>query len=123
MRMARLLLLAALLVTAACTSSTRGQGRGQGVTVFEGARLITGDGSAPIENSSFIVQNGQFARVGLNYGVAQCPASGRTIDELLQAASQATRQDKVASRTAPFPSGLLPPLSQQAATDAVALSQ
>ena len=28
-----------------------------GATVFEGARLITGDGSAPIENSAFIVEN------------------------------------------------------------------
>ena len=27
-----------------------------GVTVFEGARLITGDGSAPIENAAFIVE-------------------------------------------------------------------
>src|SRR5258708_6848221 len=79
MRMARLLLLAALLVTAACTSSTRGQGRGQGVTVFEGARLITGDGSAPIENSSFIVQNGQFARVGRRNDV-QVPAGATRVN-------------------------------------------
>ncbi len=35
-----------------------------GVTVFEGARLITGDGSAPIENSAFVVENNQFTRVG-----------------------------------------------------------
>jgi imidazolonepropionase-like amidohydrolase len=34
-----------------------------GVTVFEGARLITGDGSA-IENSAFVVENTQFTRVG-----------------------------------------------------------
>ena len=27
------------------------------MTVYEGARLITGDGSAPIENSAFIVTN------------------------------------------------------------------
>ncbi len=34
------------------------------VTVFEGARLIVGDGSAPIENSAFIVDNGAIAAVG-----------------------------------------------------------
>ena len=31
-----------------------------GVTVFEGARLIVGDGRAPIENSAFIVENNRF---------------------------------------------------------------
>src|SRR5580704_11057333 len=30
------------------------------VTVFEGARLIIGDGSAPIEDSAFIIKNGRF---------------------------------------------------------------
>jgi len=34
------------------------------VTVFEGARLIVGDGSAAIEDSAFIVQNGHFTTVG-----------------------------------------------------------
>ena len=34
-----------------------------GVTIFEGARLITGDGSAPIESSAFIVENTQFTRI------------------------------------------------------------
>jgi hypothetical protein len=43
------------------------------VTVFEGARLITGDGSAPIENSAFIVENNLFTRVGRR-GELQVPA-------------------------------------------------
>ncbi len=34
------------------------------VTVFEGARLITGDGGPPIENSAFIVDSTLFTRVG-----------------------------------------------------------
>ena len=34
------------------------------VTVFEGARLITGDGSAPIESSAFLVEDTVFTRVG-----------------------------------------------------------
>ncbi len=37
-----------------------GQTRTTGATVFEGARLITGDGSAPIENSAFLVENNRF---------------------------------------------------------------
>jgi DNA-binding NtrC family response regulator len=34
------------------------------VTAFEGARLITGDGGAPITDAVFIVANGQFTAVG-----------------------------------------------------------
>ena len=33
-------------------------------TVFEGARLIAGDGGAPIEHSAFVVENGRFTQVG-----------------------------------------------------------
>jgi len=34
------------------------------ITVFEGARLITGDGSTPIENSAFVIENNRFVAVG-----------------------------------------------------------
>ena len=34
------------------------------MTLFEGARLISGDGSAPIEVSAFVVENDTFTRVG-----------------------------------------------------------
>jgi hypothetical protein len=37
---------------------------GQSVTLFEGARLVVGDGSTPIENSAFLVQGTRFVRVG-----------------------------------------------------------
>ena len=57
----------------------RGQTGTTGVTVFEGARLITGDGSAPIENSAFIVENSQFTRVGRR-GTLQVPASAMRVD-------------------------------------------
>lgn len=50
-----------------------------GVTLFEGARLIVGDGSAPIENSAFIVENSRFMRVGRK-GQLQAPAGARRID-------------------------------------------
>ena len=56
-----------------------GQTRTTGVTVFEGARLITGDGSAPIEGSAFIVQNDQFTRVGRR-GDLQVPAGALRVD-------------------------------------------
>ena len=43
------------------------------VTVFEGARLIVGDGTAPIENSAFIVNGTRIVQVG-RAGQVQIPA-------------------------------------------------
>ena len=54
------------------------------VTIFEGARLITGDGGL-IENSAFIVENNQFTRVGrrgevpVPAGAAHVDLSGKTV--------------------------------------------
>jgi imidazolonepropionase-like amidohydrolase len=53
--------------------------RGNAVTVFEGARLITGDGSAPIADSAFIVTNGQFTAVGRK-GQINVPAGAARVD-------------------------------------------
>jgi imidazolonepropionase-like amidohydrolase len=50
-----------------------------GVTVFEGARLIVGDGSAPIENSAFIVDGTRFVQIG-RAGQVQIPAGARRVD-------------------------------------------
>ena len=55
------------------------QGRPTAVTVFEGARLITGDGSPPIENSTFIVENTRFTRIGRR-GEAPIPAGAVRVD-------------------------------------------
>src|SRR5438552_13629400 len=49
------------------------------ITIFEGARLITGDGSAPIENSAFIVEHTQFAQLG-RHGELQAPAGAAHVD-------------------------------------------
>ena len=49
------------------------------VTVFEGARLIVGDGSAPIENSTFVVNGNRFTQVGRG-GQVQVPAGARRVD-------------------------------------------
>jgi hypothetical protein len=54
-------LVISLVIATAAFWPASGQGRS---TIFEGARLITGDGRAPIENSAFVVQNDQFTRVG-----------------------------------------------------------
>ena len=48
-------LLTCLVWAAGGPSAVKGQ---TAVTVYEGARLITGDGSAPIESSAFTVENG-----------------------------------------------------------------
>jgi len=74
-RIASYLLAGACFLLMACSSSEmKSQTRGAAaITIFEGARLITGDDSAPIENSAFIVQNGLFTRVGRRADV-QAPA-------------------------------------------------
>jgi imidazolonepropionase-like amidohydrolase len=50
-----------------------------GVTVFTGARVITGDGAAPIQNGAFIVNGGRFSWVGV-LGDAKIPAGAARVD-------------------------------------------
>lgn len=52
---------------------------GSGAVVYEGARLIIGDASAPIENGAFVVENGRFTAVGPRGSVA-VPAGARRVD-------------------------------------------
>ena len=49
------------------------------VTVFEGARLITGDGSPPIADSAFIVEKGRFTALGAK-GDLKVPAGAARVD-------------------------------------------
>ena len=49
------------------------------IMLFEGARLIMGDGKAPIEDSAFVVQNGRFTSVGRK-GEIQGPRGAMRID-------------------------------------------
>jgi len=83
MRLARpsqYLPIAACLALAAMFSiRVDGQGAAARATVYEGARLITGDGSAPIEDSAFVVENNQFTRVGRR-GQVQVPAGAAHVD-------------------------------------------
>ena len=74
-----------LLVVACTTPSTVEEPQTDGFTVYEGARLIVGDGSEPIEDATFIVENGQFTGVGptgqLNVpaGAARVDLTGKTV--------------------------------------------
>ncbi len=74
-----LLVVASLFLIVAWSRQADGQTRKAAVTVFEGARLITGDGSAPIENSAFLVENNLFTRVGRR-GALQVPAGAVHVD-------------------------------------------
>jgi imidazolonepropionase-like amidohydrolase len=49
------------------------------VTLFEGARLIAGDGRPAIEDSAFLVENNRFTRVGRK-GEIQAPAGAGRVD-------------------------------------------
>ncbi|MGA2712408.1 MAG: amidohydrolase family protein [Bryobacteraceae bacterium] len=65
-----------LFLIAGCLSEASAQ---QGAILFEGARLITGDGSAPIENSAFLIENNKFTKIGKK-GEVQLPAGAVRIN-------------------------------------------
>jgi len=48
-------------------------------TIFEGARLIAGDGHAAIENAAFLVENGRVQQVGAK-GSVQAPPGARRVN-------------------------------------------
>jgi imidazolonepropionase-like amidohydrolase len=49
------------------------------VTVFEGARVIVGDGRVPIENATFVVQGNRFVQVG-RAGDVKVPAGAMRVN-------------------------------------------
>ena len=68
------------LLLAACSSRVKPPDSATlGATAFVGARLITGDGSAPIEDSVIVVVGNQFTEVGRRDAV-QLPAGAARID-------------------------------------------
>ena len=81
MRQPKLVIAGYLLVLSACSTpaATQGPATSAGVTLFEGARLIVGDGKAPIENSAFLVENNRFTRVGRK-GEILAPAGAARVD-------------------------------------------
>jgi imidazolonepropionase-like amidohydrolase len=79
----------ALAVLAGFAVPARAQAPAPGVTVFEGARLIVGDGRAPIENATLvvdgtrIVQAGSAADVRVPAGAARVSLAGKTVMPML----------------------------------------
>src|SRR3954452_15862528 len=65
-----------VLFLTGCSKSTPEPGA---PVLYEGARLITGDGSAPIEDSAFLVANGEFLKVGKR-GSIEAPPNASHVD-------------------------------------------
>jgi imidazolonepropionase-like amidohydrolase len=68
-------------LVAACSSQPESppQPTASGVALFEGARLVDGNGGAPIEDSAFLVENGAFTHVGRRGSLA-LPEGARHVD-------------------------------------------
>ena len=78
--MKRLFAVIVLAMTAACSATPPAepqQSAGK-ATLFEGARLITGDGSAPIEDSAFVIENDRITRIGKK-GEIERPAGAERV--------------------------------------------
>jgi imidazolonepropionase-like amidohydrolase len=71
-------LLVCLLLTALSATPASSQ-RDAGASLYEGARLIAGDGGPPIEDSAFLVENARFTAVGRR-GTVQLPPGARRVD-------------------------------------------
>jgi imidazolonepropionase-like amidohydrolase len=71
-------LAASILAMAGLSPALAQTPSGLGATVYEGARLITGNGDA-IENAVFVVENGRFTAVGRR-GELPLPAGVRRVD-------------------------------------------
>ncbi len=77
----RIALVGWLIVTGACSAqpaNETGQANGT-VTVFEGARLIVGDGSPAIDDAVFLVKEDRFSQVGPR-GEIEIPADAVRVD-------------------------------------------
>ncbi len=81
--MSRVLCLGAIALAGCAGPQDGGEAAGAGddsaVTVFEGARLIVGDASAPIEDAVFLVQDGHFTHVGPRADV-EIPSDAARVD-------------------------------------------
>ena len=71
--------LAFLVLAAIIFANFVGIGQSGGVTVYQGARLITGTGGTAIENATFIVDGARFTQVGPSNAV-KVPAGATRVD-------------------------------------------
>jgi imidazolonepropionase-like amidohydrolase len=69
----------ALIVACACVLDATAQRGNSSPTWFEGARLIAGDGTGPVENSAFLVEGDTFTWVGRK-GERQAPQGAVRVD-------------------------------------------
>jgi imidazolonepropionase-like amidohydrolase len=75
----------AVMVGAAISATLDGQTKPAGATVYEGARVIVGDSSAPIENGAFVVEGTRITQVGragqikAPAGAARVSLAGKTV--------------------------------------------
>ena len=70
--------LLASCIAIAMLGSTAAESQPQAV-IYEGARLIVGDASAPIENGAFVVRNGHITAIGPK-GSVQAPSGAAHVD-------------------------------------------
>jgi imidazolonepropionase-like amidohydrolase len=75
----RAALVCLLLGLAGCASKNQLSATAGGPVLFEGARLIVGDGGTPIEDSAFVIENSKFTTVGKK-GQVQAPAGAVRVD-------------------------------------------
>jgi len=74
-----------LATVVALASASAQRGTTASAVLYEGARVITGDGGAAIENAAFLVENGHFGRVGrrgevqASAGAARVDLAGKTV--------------------------------------------
>lgn len=69
-----------LVVVATASTDTSTQSRVPSTAVlYEGGRLIVGDGSAPVEGGAFLVQNGRITALGTK-GAVRAPAGATRVD-------------------------------------------
>ena len=77
--------LCGLALLAAACSTPPPQDAARSVVLYEGARLVPGDGGAPIDDSALLVENGAITRVGRRGnvsapdGAARVDLSGKTV--------------------------------------------
>lgn len=78
--MRRLYLAASVLVFVSMAAvATYSQTRTPSAVLYEGARLIIGDATAPIENGAFVVQNGRITALGRR-GAIRAPSGAARVD-------------------------------------------
>jgi imidazolonepropionase-like amidohydrolase len=85
MRIHGLAIVIALVGTALVRAGGQTPAPAATVTLYEGARLIAGDGGSPIEDSAFLVERSRFTRVGRRgevrtpVGAARVDLTGKTV--------------------------------------------